>query len=90
MDIMNSLQTAILAAITAVGLVQFIKNWIPETFPKKLYTIIFAVATFGVTVASAYLPESVMNGLLTLSVGQLGYENIIQLVNKVIGKITDR
>lgn len=86
---MGYLQTAIILAITAVGLVQFIKNWIPENFPKKLYTLIFALTTFGVTMASAYLPESVSAGLLTLSVGQLGYDNIIQLVNKVISKITD-
>ena len=90
MDIMGYLQTAIISAITAVGLVQFIENWIPENFPKKLYTLIFAFTTFGVTMASAYLPESVSAGLLTLSVGQLGYENIIQLVNKVISKITDK
>lgn len=88
MDIMNYLQSAIIAAITSVGIVQFLKNWIPESFPKKLYTVIFAVVTCGVTIASSYLPESVSNGLLALSVGQLGYENIIQLVNKVIGKIS--
>ena len=90
MDIMGYLQSAIISAITAVGLVQFLKNWIPESFPKKLYTVIFAVITCGVSIAYAYLPESVSNGLLALSVGQLGYENIIQLVNKAISKITDK
>ena len=90
MDIMNYLQSAIIAAITLVGIVQFLKNWIPESFPKKLYTVVFAVVTCGVTIASSYLPESITNGLLALSVGQLGYENIIQLVNKVIGKISDK
>ena len=90
MEIMNYLQSAIISAITAVGLVQFVKNWIPESFPKKLYTLVFALATFGVTMVSAYLPESVSAALLTLAVGQLGYENIIQLVNKVIGKIAEK
>lgn len=90
MDIMGYLQSAIVSAITAVGLVQFVKNWIPESFPKKLYTFVFALATLGVTMASAYLPESVSASLLTFAVGQLGYENIVQLINKIIGKITEK
>ena len=90
MDGMNYLQSSIVAAITSVGIVQFLKNWIPESFPKKLYTVVFAVVVCGATIVSSYLPESVSDVLLTLSVGQLGYENIIQLVNKVIGKISDK
>lgn len=90
MDIMTLLQDAVLNAMISVGIVQFAKNWIPETFPKKGYTFVFAGVVAAVSVVSSFCPAEVVNALLTLAVGQIGYENLIQVVQKVIGKLTEK
>jgi drug/metabolite transporter (DMT)-like permease len=71
-------------AVSAVGLIQLAKGIF-----KDLPTWIWAVALIPVSVASAavffYLPPFIGAALLAVTVGQLGYENIIQPIKKLIG-----
>lgn len=80
-------ESAILSAVVAVGIVQMVKKWLPENIKSKWYTLIYAVVCFGFSLAIGYMPESIVNGFLGLSVGTMGYDNIYKVVQKLIERL---
>lgn len=81
------LESAILSAVVAVGIVQMIKKWLPENIKSKWYTLIYAVVCFGFSLGIGYMPESIVNGFLGLSVGTMGYDNIIKVIQKLVDRL---
>lgn len=74
-------------AFTVVGLIQFAKGFIKsQKFPTWIWGILLPIGCVGIAAAFLYLPSFVTIALLAMSVSQLGYENIVQLVEKWIGK----
>lgn len=81
------LEKAVLSAVVAVGIVEMVKKWLPENIKSKWYTLIYAVVCFGFSLVIDYLPPSVVNGFLGVSVGTLGYDNILKVVQKLFERI---
>ena len=83
------LESAIISAVISVGLTQIMKQWLPETIKTKWYSLIFTGITFVLSSCFNYIPEAITNALLAVSVGNLGYDNIIKVVQKALQKIVD-
>jgi hypothetical protein len=81
------LTTALLTAFIGVGVTEIIKKWLPANTNAKWYTVIFSGLTLAVGLVYDFLPSCVTDGLLALSAGSLGYDNIIKIFQKVIHKI---
>ncbi len=86
----NLLEGAVVSAVISVGITQIVKQWLPENIKAKWYSLIFSAITFAFSLAYEYMPESVVNGLLAISVGNLGYDNIIKVIQKAFQAVVDR
>lgn len=83
---MNQINWEIIAAATfiVVGLIQWAKGVFPKA-PSKVWTWAFPPACFAFYAAVHFLPMWVTGGLLVWAAGQLGYENIVQVVKAKLG-----
>lgn len=79
----------VMAAIETVGIIQVIKNFIPEKFPKWLYAVIMCILAPVFCVVGSYCPPIVSASIMTICVSQLGYEEIIQSIKKLVSKGTE-
>ena len=81
-----SVNWEIIAAATfiVVGLIQWAKGVFPKA-PSKVWTWAFPPSCFLIFAAINFLPAWVMGGLLVWAAGQLGYENIVQVVKSKLG-----
>lgn len=84
------LERAVISAVISVGITQIVKLWLPVNIKSKWYSLIFAVVTFAFSVAYEYMPESVVNAFMALSVGNLGYDNIIKVIQKALQTVIDK
>lgn len=74
------------SAIETVGIIQILKNFLPEKFPKWLYAIFMCVLAPLFCLIGQYCPQIVTTSILTICVSQLGYETILQTIKKLISK----
>jgi divalent metal cation (Fe/Co/Zn/Cd) transporter len=73
-------------AVAVVGLVQFLKNlgnYFPN-IPAWVWWLAMPAVALIVSISVFYLPGWVWNALMVLALAQLGYENIVKLVQKKI------
>lgn len=67
-----------------VGIIQWAKGIFPNAH-TKVWTWAFPPACFGFYAIVIYLPAWVSGGLLVWAAGQLGYENIVQVIKNKLG-----
>ena len=72
------------AAFASVGVIEYIKGFLPET-KSKLWRLLQPALCLIFAVISTYLPSWIMTGILALALSQVGYEVIIETVKKKIG-----
>jgi hypothetical protein len=65
-------------AVTVIGLIQWIKGFVPATVP----TWIWAAAAPALAIGYALAPDFVRTGAGILAVSQIGYETIIQAIKQ--------
>ncbi len=73
-------------AVAVVGLLQWLKGLLPKA-PTWVWAAASAVGCLGIAAAVVYLPSWVLLGLVALAVSQLGYEIIVQFIQKKIDAI---
>jgi hypothetical protein len=74
------LQEAIQYAVEVIGLIEWGKGFAPKS-PGWIWRIVFPLVALGV----GFIPDQRVHlALLTISIGQLGYANVVALVNKLI------
>lgn len=80
------IETITKASIMTVGIVQVLKNFMPEKVPTWIYSILMIALSFAFTFVSLFAPVWVATGIITVCVSQLGYEGIIQTIKKMVSK----
>lgn len=89
MSIFTGLVSAVIFAIIAVGLVEFVKNFLPTTLNSKIITLIslgveVIVAVLGaVLVRNSGFEAIVVSIIGTISLSQLFYTVIVSLIKKL-------
>lgn len=68
----------LLGAFCVIGFTQWLKNYIPERWRKWALPIVSVAAA----IAWGLLPQSFRDAGAVLAIAQIGYENIIQIVDK--------
>ena len=71
-------QTLVLGAFCVMGFTQWLKNYIPEKWRKWALPRVSVIAA----VAWGILPQSLKDAGAVLAIAQIGYENIIQIIDK--------
>jgi len=71
-------QILVLGAFCVIGFTQWIKNYIPAAWKKWALPIVSIVAA----IAWCILPQSLKDAGAVLAIAQIGYENIIQIIDK--------
>ena len=71
-------QMLVLGAFCVIGFTQWIKNYIPVAWKKWALPIVSIVAA----IAWCILPQSLKDAGAVLAIAQIGYENIIQIIDK--------
>lgn len=95
---LNFVFTAVVAAIVGVGLVDVVKNFIPETLPTFVKTIISVVIEAVVALAFFLvfpIGESVVGKILAgvfevataVGIAQVGYGYIAKLIKAIVEKL---
>jgi len=79
----------VISAFAAVGLIEYLKNFI-KTEKKWVYSIIMPFVAIGCYCACQYLPIGIIGGILTVGCVQLGYQVIVQGFKKIIEKAGDK
>lgn len=74
------------SAIETVGIIQILKNFMPEKFPKWLYAVFMCILSPVFCIIGTYCPQLVTTSIITICVSQLGYETILQSIKKIIDK----
>lgn len=85
----NLIIKILVASFAAVGLMEWIKNFI-KTDKKWIYSIIMPFLAVGCFLACEYLPIGVIGGILTVGCVQLDYQVIIQGFQKVLEKTLNK
>lgn len=78
----------LMGAVIVVGILQFLKTFLKEKKSWVWGTVSFGLS-FIVAAVMQFLPSWILLGMLVLSVSQLGYENIVQLVRRKLDSIKD-
>ena len=71
-------QKLVLGAFCVMGFTQWLKNYIPEKWRKWALPLVSVIAA----VAWGILPQSLKDAGAVLAIAQIGYENIIQIIDK--------
>lgn len=71
-------QILLLGAFCVIGFTQLVKNYIPAQWRKLTLPIVSIISA----VAWGFMPQSLRDAGAVLAIAQLGYENIIQIVDK--------
>lgn len=71
-------QALLLGAFCVIGVTQWLKNYIPEKFRKWALPLVSVIAAILWGIAPQYLKDA---GAV-LAIAQIGYENIIQIIDK--------
>lgn len=74
---------AIISALAGVGLMEWLKNFI-KTEKTWIYSIIMPVIAIGCFCAIEYLPIGVFGSIMTIGVMQVGYQVLIQGIQKIL------
>lgn len=74
---------AIISALAGVGLMEWIKNFI-KTEKTWVYSIIMPVIAIGCFCSIEYLPIGVFGSIMTIGVMQVGYQVLIQGIQKIL------
>lgn len=80
------IETITQSAIMTVGIVQVLKNFMPEKTPTWVYSVLMIVLSFVFVAVSMFAPKWIATGIITVCVAQLGYEGIIQTIKKMVSK----
>ncbi len=72
-------------AVATVGWIQWAKHILPPTVPSVAYAIVMPVVAVGMGAVFFLTPSWVQVGVLAVSLGQVGYETLIQAVKKFTG-----
>lgn len=83
------IQKVLVASFAAVGIVEYIKNFL-KTEKTWIYSVIMPFAAVGCFFAIEKLPFSVVGGILTVGTVQLNYQIIIQGFKKIIENVSDK
>lgn len=75
----------LMTAIAAVGLIQYLKGFVKDKIPSWGYGVALPVVCVGCAAVMFLLPLWIGVGLLALTIAQLGYETLIQVVKKYVG-----
>ena len=75
------------AAVTTVGTVELIKNFIPKKLPKWALTLLAGIT--GTILCLPFIPEWVFNVLLVVSGATLFYDTILKTFKKMFIKEED-
>lgn len=84
-EIVNLIIKIIMASFAAVGLLEYLKNFI-KTDKTWIYSLIMPFLAVGSFFAIEFLPESVIGGVITIGCVQLDYQLIIQGFKKLLNK----
>lgn len=71
-------QMLLLGAFCVIGFAQWLKNYIPSRWHKWALPLVSVIAA----IAWGVLPQSLKDAGAVLAIAQIGYENIIQLIDK--------
>ena len=74
---------AIISALAGVGLMEWIKNFI-KTEKTWVYSIIMPAIAIGCFCSIEYLPIGVFGSIMTIGVMQVGYQVLIQGIQKIL------
>jgi len=74
---------AVISALAGVGLMEWIKNFI-KTEKTWVYSIIMPVIAIGCFCSIEYLPIGVFGSIMTIGVMQVGYQVLIQGIQKIL------
>lgn len=84
-EITNLILKIILSSFGAVGLMEYLKNFL-KTTKNWIYSILMPFFAIGCYLACEYLPIGIIGGILTVGCVQLDYQVIIQGFKKIINK----
>ncbi|MCR5436213.1 MAG: hypothetical protein K6E97_04010 [Treponema sp.] len=79
---------AVISALAGVGLMEWLKNFI-KTEKKWIYSIIMPFVAVGCFCSIEYLPIGVFGSIMTVGIMQIGYEILIQGIQKIIKSKVD-
>lgn len=79
---------ALISALAGVGLMEYLKNFI-KTEKKWIYSLIMPVIAIGCFCSIEYLPIGVFGSIMTVGIMQIGYELLIQGIQKIIKSKVD-
>lgn len=80
------IETITQSAIMTVGIVQVLKNFMPEKTPTWIYSVLMIVLSAVFVLISMFAPKWIATSVITICVAQLGYEGIIQTIKKMVSK----
>lgn len=89
MTILSGLIGAVVFALVAVGLVEALKNFIPETVSAKAKAVVSLVVEIIVAVVGAFLIKNdgpgaiVLTVIGTIALSQLFYTNVVDVLRKL-------
>lgn len=75
-----------ICSLEVVGFIQVLKNFMPEKFPKWLYAVFMCVLSPIFCAVYIYCPPFITYSIMTICVSQLGYEEIIQSIKKIVSR----
>lgn len=78
------------AALATVGVVRLIKNLIPKTLPKWLWSILTIIIGSGICVVQYLCPAWVMDAVITVSGATVFYDTIYKGFEKLFMKLFDK
>lgn len=76
----------ITSSIEVVGIIQVLKNFMPDKFPKWVYAVFMIVLSPIFCAIYTYCPPFITYSVITICVSQLGYEEIVQSIKKIIAR----
>lgn len=74
---------AVISALAGVGLMEWLKNFI-KTEKSWVFSLIMPFVAVGCFCAIEYLPIGVFGSIMTIGVMQVGYQVLIQGIQKIL------
>lgn len=79
-----------MGVLGAVGLIQYLKGWLPKA-PSWVWRIVLPIVCTGIArLKGGPLGEMVIYGLLILTFAELGYETLVQGLNGLLKSLLEK
>lgn len=82
-DFASYIIKAVISALAGVGLMEWLKNFI-KTEKSWVFSLIMPFVAVGCFCAIEYLPIGVFGSIMTIGVMQVGYQVLIQGIQKIL------